>query len=131
MGTNVQVIRDLYDAFAKGDLPGVLGALDPSVQWIEAESFPYADRSPYSGPGAVAEGVFQRFLTALNDVAVVPERIFDAGETVITEGRYRGVVKATGTRVDAQFAHVWSLRDGKVVEFRQYTDTKQWGDAGL
>jgi ketosteroid isomerase-like protein len=38
-------------------------------------------------------------------------------------------MKATSTPVDAQFAHVWQLRDGKVVRFRQYTDTGQWSEA--
>ena len=27
---------------------------------------------------------------------------------------------------DAQFAHIWKLRSGKVIEFQQYTDTQQW-----
>jgi uncharacterized protein len=47
----------------------------------------------------------------------------------VVEGRYRGTVKATGMPVDAQFAHVWHLRDGKVVRFQQYTDTGQWSEA--
>jgi hypothetical protein len=45
------------------------------------------------------------------------------GDTVLTEGRYRGAVKATGTRLDVQMAHVWDVRDGKIVRFQQYVDT--------
>ena len=41
-------------------------------------------------------------------------------------------MKATGTPVDAQFAHVWQFRGGKIARFQQYTDTKQWaGAAGV
>jgi uncharacterized protein len=54
---------------------------------------------------------------------------FDGGDTVVVEGRYRGKMKTTGTPVDAQFAHVWHLRDGRVVGFQEYTDTKQWAAA--
>jgi ketosteroid isomerase-like protein len=61
--------------------------------------------------------------------AVVPERISDAGETVVSEGRYRGTVKATGKAVSVQFAHVWRFRDGKVISHQQYTDTQQWAAA--
>jgi uncharacterized protein len=51
----------------------------------------------------------------------------DAGETVIVTGRYSGAYKATGKKIDAQFAHFWTLADGKVARFQQYTDTLQSG----
>lgn len=129
MTTNRERVQALYEAFSRGDVPAVLGAFDPQIQWREAESFRYADRNPYIGPQAVAEGVFLRISSDVDQFAVVPERIADAGETVLSEGRYRGTVKATGKPVSVQFAHVWRFRDGKVVGFQQYTDTKQWADA--
>lgn len=119
----------LYDAFGKSDLAAVLGAFDPQVQWREAENSPYADGNPYVGPQAVADGVFQRFGSDVEDPAVLPERFVESGDTVVVEGRYRGKMKATGTPFDAQFAHVWQLRAGRVIGYQQYTDTKQWADA--
>jgi uncharacterized protein len=77
----------------------------------------------------VAEGVFQRIVSDVEDLAVLPERFVEGGDTVVVEGRYRGTMKATGTPVDAQFAHVWQLSDDKVVRFQQYTDTRQWAEA--
>lgn len=129
MGKSAEVVKDAYDAFGRGDVPAVLGVLDPEVRWREAEGFLYADRNPYVGPQAVAEGVFQRIVDDVDDFAVVPERFVDGGDTVVVEGRYRGTMKATGAPVDAQFAHVWRLQDGKVVRFQQYTDTRQWAEA--
>ena len=129
MGKNGDIVKALYDAFAKGDVPAVLGAFDPQIQWRAAENFLYADGNPYVGPMAVAEGVFQRIVSDVENFAVLPEHFVEAGDTVVVEGRYRGKMKATGTPVDAQFAHVWQLRDGKVVRFQQYTDTKQWAEA--
>lgn len=46
---NVQVIQGLYEAFGRGDVPTVLGRMDPSIEWNEAENFIYADRNPYVG----------------------------------------------------------------------------------
>jgi hypothetical protein len=60
---------------------------------------------------------------------VVPEKLIDAGDTVVAEGRYKGTMKATGTPIDAQFAHVWRLREGRIIRFQQYTDTGQWARA--
>jgi ketosteroid isomerase-like protein len=129
MDKNGDIVKALYDAFGRGDVPAVLGAFDPRIQWREAESFLYADGNPYEGPQAVAEGVFRRIVSDVESFAVLPERFIEAGDTIVAEGRYRGTMKRTGTLVDAQFAHVWQLRDGKVVRFQQYTDTKQWSDA--
>jgi len=129
MTTNGERVHAIYEAFGKGDVLAVLGAFDTRVQWQEAESFRYADRNPYIGPQAVAEGVFLRISSDVDQFSVTPERLADAGDVVLAEGRYRGTVKATAKTVNVQFAHVWRFRDGKVVGFQQYTDTKQWADA--
>ena len=129
MSRNADVIKGVYDAFARGDVAAVLGVFDSQIHWMEAEGFLYAERNPYQGPQAVAEGVVQRIVTDVDGFTVTPQNYTDGGDTVVVEGRYRGTMKATSTPVDAQFAHVWQLRDGKVVRFRQYTDTGQWSEA--
>lgn len=129
MGRNGDTVQALYDAFSKGDVPAVLGVFDRQIQWREAENFLYADGNPYVGPQAVADGVFRRIASDLEGFAVVPEHFIEGDDTVVVEGHYRGKVKATGAPVDAQFAHVWQLREGKVVRFQQYTDTRQWAKA--
>ena len=40
---NVNTVRGMYEAFERGDIPVVLAALDPQVEWWEAETFIYAD----------------------------------------------------------------------------------------
>lgn len=129
MGKSGEIVKGVYDAFARGDVPAVLGALDPGIEWREADGSPYADGNPYVGPQAVAEGVFQRIVADVENFAAVPENFIDGGHTVVVEGRYKGQMKATGAPIDAQFAHVWGVRDGKIARFQQYTDTKQWADA--
>jgi ketosteroid isomerase-like protein len=126
MAKSIDIVKGLYGAFAKGDLPVVLGALDAKIEWREAEGFLYADGNPYVGPQAVGKGVFERLATEVEDFTVVPQSMIDGGDSVVVEGRYTGRIKSTGAPVDAQFAHVWELRGGKVVRFQQYTDTGQW-----
>jgi hypothetical protein len=126
MNQSAEIVKGIYAAFARGDVPGVLGVFDPKIEWREAEGFVYADRNPYIGPQAVAGGVFQRLATDLDGFSARPDRVIGMGDTVLVEGRYRGTWKATGRVIDSQFAHVWSLRTGLVVRFQQYTDTHQW-----
>lgn len=77
----------------------------------------------------MAEGVFQRLVSDVDGFTLVPQHFIDGGDTIGVEGCHRGTMKATSTRVDAKFAHVWRLRDGKLIRFQQYTDTKQWARA--
>ena len=123
---NVNVIKGMYEAFGRGDIPVVLAALDPQVEWWEAENFIYADGNPYLGPQAVLEGVFARIGDEWEGFEVAPEEVLDAGETVIGRGYYSGTYKRNGERVRAQFAHLFTFRGGKVVKFQQYTDTAQF-----
>ena len=122
---NVELVRDVYAAFAAGDVPAVLGAMSPEIVWHEAENFPYADRNPYLGPEAVLTGVFGRIATDWDGFAAVPKEMLDAGDTVIVLGRYKGTYRETGRTLDAQLAHVWRVADGRIVGFQQYTDTLQ------
>ncbi len=122
---NVAIVQAIYEAFAAGDIGGVLVRMAPDMVWNEAENFPYADGNPYRGPDAVLSGVFARIGEDWDGFEAVPEEFIDAGETVVALGRYRGTCKATGRRLDAQLAHVWRLKDGKAAAFQQYVDTLQ------
>ncbi len=126
---NVNTVRGMYEAFGTGDIATVIAALDPKVEWWEAENFIYADNNPYVGPQAVLEGVFMRIGSEWDGFNVSPEDVLDAGATVIGHGFYSGTFKKNGKQVRAQFAHFFSFRDGKIVKFQQYTDTSQFQQA--
>jgi hypothetical protein len=121
MANNVDVVKGLYEAFAKGDIPGVLSGLDPQIEWTDAEGFPTA--GTFRGHDAVVQNVFMPVGTDWEGFAVRPGEFLDAGEAVVVTGRYSGTYKATGTSMEADFAHVWKLRDGKAVTFKQFADT--------
>jgi len=129
--SNLQIVQGVYESFARGDAAAVLAAMDPAIVWNEAEGFLYADRNPYVGPAAIAEGIFLRFATEWDGFQVTPQEFLEAGEAVVALGRYTGKHKASGVVMDAQFAHVWRLRDRKVTNFQQFTDTAQSARIGL
>lgn len=126
---NANIVRGMYEAFGKGDMPFIIGALDPEVEWWEAENFIYSDYNPYVGPNSVLEGVFMRIGNEWDAFTVAPKEVLDAGDTVIGHGYYSGTYKKSGKNVRAQFAHFFSFRDGKIIKFQQYTDTAQFQEA--
>ena len=129
MGQSGDMIREMYAAFGRGDVPAVLGAMDDQITWNEAENAGLADGNPYIGPNAVLEGVFMVKGAAIDGLTVTPSNIIDGGEAVTVEGRYTGTVRATGKPLNAQFVHVWGIANGKAVRHQQYTDSKQWSEA--
>ena len=119
--SNLESVRGVYDAFAKGDVPAVLGFLDAGVAWTEAEGYPYG--GTYNGPDAVLAGVFMRLGSEWDGFSAIPEEFIDAGNTIVVLGQYSGKYKATGKSFKADFAHVWKISEGKAVRFVQYVDT--------
>jgi uncharacterized protein len=124
--SNKALIQSLYDAFARGDVMTVLAALSPDVQWNEAENFLYADGNPYVGPNAVLEGVFMRLGTEWDGFGCDPIEYLEENDKVACFGRYKGTHKSTGRPLNAQYVHVWTVRDGQAIAFQQYTDTAQF-----
>ena len=121
MSANTDLTRSLYEAVARGDIPAFLAGLDANIEWIEAEGFP--NRGTYTGHDAVLNGVFGPLTTEWDGFRVAPSEFIDGGDQVVALGRYSGTYKATGKSFEADFAHVWTLRDGKAVRFRQYVDS--------
>ena len=121
MSQQVEVVKGLYDAFGRGDVPGVLGAMTDDIEWNEAEGMPYG--GVYRGGDSVAQNVFGPITEDIPDFAVTPEEYFEAGGRVAVVTRYTGTGKATGKTLDLPVVHVWDVRNGKIARFRQFADT--------
>jgi ketosteroid isomerase-like protein len=121
MATNKEIVEGVYASFALGDVPTVLGAMDPNIQWAEADGFPLA--GTYVGPQAVLEGVFMRLGEIGDEFAAVPEKIVAEGDTVVALGNYRWKHKSSGAPAEVKMVHVWTVADGKLTTFQQHVDT--------
>lgn len=127
---NTTTIDNLYKAFAGGDIPAVLGAMDEKIVWNEAEGNMYADGNPYIGPNAVLEGVFGRIMQDHEFFSLNAIKLHNMDNNqVLATLRYKAKVKKNDVEYDAQVAHLWTLKDGKIVAFQQYVDTKKLNDA--
>lgn len=126
---NVALIDGLYKAFAIGDIPTVLAGMDPKIEWNEAEGNRYADGNPYIGPDAVLNGVFARIGAEHEYFKLENIQLHDmSNNQVLATLRYDGKYK-DGKAYNAQVAHLWTLKDGKIIAFQQFVDTKKLVDA--
>ncbi len=121
MSEHLDAIRNVYAAFARGDIPVVLSILAPNATWTEAEGFPYG--GTYIGPDAVLQNVFMKIGTEWDAYTATCNELVGSGDTVIALGEYSGTYKATGKSFKAPMVHVWKFSGDKVMSFIQHTDT--------
>ncbi|HEY7399209.1 MAG TPA: nuclear transport factor 2 family protein [Gaiellaceae bacterium] len=125
---NLELVRRSYEAFARDDLDGVLADMDEQIEWHQAQGLPHGGF--YRGIDEVRRNIFEPLDAEWwDEFTAQPDEFLDAGAEVVVLGRYRGVAKQTGRTLDVPFVHVWTVRDGKAVRFRQFLDTAGWGAA--
>jgi uncharacterized protein len=123
-GPSVEVVRLVYEALARGDVPAMLGVMADEIEWCEAEGMPYG--GVYHGGAAVAENVLGPITEDITNFAVTAEDLIASGGTVAAVARYTGTGKVTGKRLDLPVVHVWDVRDDKIARFRQFADTAEF-----
>ena len=125
---DVDATRRSYEAFARGDMDGVVADMHAEIEWHQAQGLPHGGF--YRGLDEVRRAVFDPLDEEWwDEFNAVPDEYLDAAPEVVVLGRYLGRAKGTGKRLDVPFVHVWTWRDGKAVRFRQFLDTAGWVDA--
>lgn len=120
--SNVEFVKGVYAAFGVGDVPKVLGAMHPQIQWTQTAGYKVGG-GVHRSPQAVLENVFAKIQAEFESFSVDVGRIIDAGNVVVMQGHYVGKGKATGKSARAAVAHVLEISDGKIVRFDQYVDS--------
>jgi uncharacterized protein len=121
--TNLEIIRELYRRFAAHGQAGIRALLHLEIEWIQMKGFPGGGR--HVGPDAIFAKVFAQFAERWSAWRAITEEYLDAGTSIVVIGRYEGTFAATGKSRAAVFAHRYVLRDGVIIRFEQYTDTRQ------
>ena len=121
MANHLDSIKNVYAAFARGDIPSVLSVLATNASWTEAEGFPYG--GTYIGADAVLQNVFMKIGTEWEGFSATTHELIASGDTIIALGKYSGTYRATGKSFEAPMVHVWKFDGEKVTSFVQHTDT--------
>ena len=120
--TNVAVVQQAYEAFGRGDVPGVLDLLTEDVVWtLQSPS-----TIPFAGTHRGREGIAEFFSLvgeALEFELFEPREFVAQGDTVVVLGYERSLARATGRPLEQEWAHVYTLRDGKIATGRFFEDT--------
>ena len=126
--TNTDVLQQGYEAFGRGDIPAVLDLLTDDVEWTQQGP----SVIPFAGTRHGREGVAEYFSLLdenLEFEQFEPREFVAQGDTVVVVGFERSVIKATGHTIETEWAHVHTLRDGKIAKGRLFEDTGAYVEA--
>jgi ketosteroid isomerase-like protein len=120
---NVEVVRESYKAFMREEPAVLLGLLDPDIEWKSVE-----DTEPRRGIDGVVESLSGWF-EVWEEFHIEPVEFIDGGPHVIAVVKEWGRVKGSESEVSERFFQVWTMRDQKVVAFREYKSRREALDA--
>lgn len=118
--TDLEILQDAYAAFGRGDIDGLLAHAAPDVDWDATRAIAHTGR--FEGHEGVREyldtlsGTWQEF--SLEAEEFVPG---GAGHVVVL-GKVNGRLAGQDQPIVAHFAHVVTLRDGKVARVQILLD---------
>ena len=123
--SNEELIKKFYTAFKNKDTETCLKLCHENIQWQLMEGMPNGGK--YVGRKQVFENYFPNMLKNFKEFHATPEQFLNFDEHVMVSGRYYGV--SNNDKVfDVQFSHVYLIKENKIIQFRQFTDTQKIQD---
>jgi hypothetical protein len=126
--SNRELVESFYEAVGEkevhqergistGDIDHLRRIFAEDIEWIHP-----ALGGAFHGANSVIDDVIIPFWQNW-ELSVDFERFIEEGNTIVVLATYNAIYKPTGNKVLEPVAHVWDLKDGQIVRFRQYIDT--------
>jgi uncharacterized protein len=112
---NVEIVRQGFEAYGRGDLPAATAHHDDAIVFKPAEE------PPIEGREAVLSYI-QRWEEPWEDYEAKVEDLIDAGDSVLVTFHVKAKGKGSGIEIDARSYQVHSLKRGKLVRMDEYLD---------
>jgi uncharacterized protein len=127
MSTHADSVREIYEAFGRGDIPAILERLHPEVAWeswagnsAQAADVPWL--KPRSGRDGVADFFAEVGKLEIREFAVLD--VLESGRQVAVEVLIDAHVPQTGGHYRDEELHLWTFDEsGQAIRMRHYVDT--------
>ena len=126
--TNLEIIKSTYEGKTSEENGQNLAKyVIKDISWTEAKGFPYA--GTYIGLENITKNVFSRLGSEWIDYKFTPDDYVASDDKVVAFGTYSGTYKITGKSFTARVAHIWKLKEHKIISFEQFVDSQTVNDA--
>ena len=112
---NVEIVRRLHETGNRDDLPAILELLDPGFEWWDRKD----------DPGATVHRGHDGFTKHMAELEADVEMQVEVNElstpgTTLSRPSACTVAAGPGAPSEEHEVHVFRLRDGKIIELREY-----------
>jgi uncharacterized protein len=126
---NVDFVQQIYAVHARGDFDGVVDRCSSDIEWCSGGSdqdFPAF--GPRKGRAQVRD-FFDKVSQAVEFSEFAPLEFYADQDKVFVVGTYTFRMKPDGQKVTSDWVHIFTIRDGQVVQFREFLDTARVAQA--
>jgi uncharacterized protein len=115
---NVEIITRMYRAWNSGDMDALADVFDAEVEVRPALST-FLASSVYRGHDGVSAWYAETY-EPWAEMTAEPQRFVDAGERTVVVVGLHARVPGGGVDLDAEIAHVLTIRDARIVKLDGY-----------
>ena len=127
MATPLEIVKNVYNRFAEGDIAAFLALCADNIEWVVNGPANLEKCKAYKGRSGV-----QQFLDILAEwefSSFAPREFIVDGQTVVVLGEETGTDKRSGIPFENRWAYVFDVKNGQIVRFREFlchwTDQQQ------
>ena len=117
---NVEVVKQLTDAFHRRDIDAFAKLTTPDVEWVPVFAA-QVEGAVYEGRRGI-EAFLRESSETWDDFRPVPEQYRDLGNRVLGLGRLSAQGRNSGAAIDAPWAGIFDFRAAKIFRIRTYLD---------
>ncbi len=126
---NIAFIQSLSAAFQRGDIAAITAASAPQITWeVNGRVQDHPLLGLRQGPRGVQD-FFETVVQVQDMSEFSPCEFYADGEKVFVLGHYAWTIRRSGWPVASNFVHIFTVRDGKLTAFVEFTDTAKFADA--
>ena len=122
MSSPVEIIKEMYAAFGRGDVNGVMAHIADDVEWVAERPAEMGFTGACHSKQQIVDRFFGGIAKEHGDPLLEMSEFVAQGDSVATFGRYSATLR-NGQRVNSPVAHLFKLRDGKVVHYTNMLNT--------
>jgi uncharacterized protein len=128
---NVEVVRRAFEAYTAGDIDAVLRLCADDIVITQAPEVPGVPPQQHGHDGVLE--AFGLWPEQWDDFRIEIDRVVaDPGDYVVVATRQSGRGKQSGVEVEAQFMFLFTVRGGRIAEWRIFlTETQAMAAAEL
>jgi ketosteroid isomerase-like protein len=125
-GSDIDVVKEVFAAFAERDAERLVAVLDPDVVFIAVTGDLLGRTKPYRGREGMRE--YLRDVERLWDELVLSPREFEeVGDAILVTGRVSA--RSPARTMSGSAGWIWRVRDGRVVYIRAYASAAEAAEA--